>query len=371
MSAEEMRARRAGSVSGDNLRFQTLNAKRLGNPYRSTRVSLADASEEREVEAAQLHDTRWRPGPRAVAIGARPIALRRPSISLPLSISKGGKTRMPVNLPTNLLRSFVAIVDAGSMLNAAEQVFVTQSALSLQIKRLEELLQQPLFAREGRRLALTAAGQLLLDYARRVLTLHDEAVAAVSFGQFSGPIRIGMVQDFAETLLSGLLARFSELHPDTQIYARVAGTAELLGLLDRGQLDIVLGYAAAEDRHALKVSSMLWFGREELADRSVIPLAVLEEPCRFREAAIAGLDAAGIRWRIAVETPNLTSLRASVEAGLGLTCRTRQFLPEPTHVAAGTLPGLPDVAYIVRAHGEHGQAAERLLELASEVLGKL
>jgi DNA-binding transcriptional LysR family regulator len=322
------------------------------------------------VGVSQIQHARSHSGSHMVVTDLKWISGRRAPISLSALTLQGGKATMPVNLPTNLLRSFVAIVDAGSMLNAAEQVFVTQSALSLQIKRLEELLQQSLFAREGRRLALTPAGQTLLDYARRVLTLHDEAVAAVSFGQFSGPVRIGMVQDFAESLLTGLLARFSELHPDTQIYARIAGTAELLGLLERGQLDIVLGYAAAEDLHALKRSSMLWFGHNELADRAVIPLAVLEEPCRFREAAIAGLDAAGLRWRIAVETPNLTSLRSAVEAGLGLTCRTQAFLPEPTNVAPGTLPGLPDVAYIVRTHGEHGEAADRLLELASEVLGK-
>lgn len=301
-------------------------------------------------------------------------AIGRPSqqrILPPVLIHEGGKTHMPVNLPTNLLRSFVAIVDAGSMLNAAEQVFVTQSALSLQIKRLEELLQQSLFVREGRRLALTAAGQVLLDYARRALALNDEAVSAVSFGQFSGPVRVGMVQDFAETLLSGLLARFSELHPDAQIYARVAGTAELLDLLDRGHLDVVLGYAAAEDRQALKTSPMLWFGHEELADRPVIPLAVLEEPCRFREAALTRLDEAGIRWRIAVETPNLTSLRAAVEAGLGLTCRTDSFLGGGANVAAEGLPDLPQVSYIVWARADMGEAAERLQELASEVLRDL
>ena len=89
---------------------------------------------------------------------------------------------MPVNLPTNLLRSFVAIVDTGSMLNASEKVFVTQSALSLQIKRLEELLQQSLFHRDGRRLSLTQAGELMLDYARKVLILHDEAVSAITAG---------------------------------------------------------------------------------------------------------------------------------------------------------------------------------------------
>lgn len=278
---------------------------------------------------------------------------------------------MPVNLPTNLLRSFVAIVDAGSMLNAAEQVFVTQSALSLQIKRLEDMLQQSLFIREGRRLALTPAGDVLLDYARRALALNDEAVSAVSLGQFSGPVRIGMVQDFAETLLTGLLARFSELHPDTQIYARIAGTAELLDLLERSQLDIVLGYAAAGDRRALKTSPMLWFGDDDLVERPVIPLAVLEKPCRFREAALAGLDEAGIRWRIAIETPNLTTLRAAVEAGLGLTCRTHNFLPQPTRATPGALPELPEVSYIVRAQSEQGQAAQRLQELASEVLRTL
>ncbi|HWU03020.1 MAG TPA: LysR family transcriptional regulator, partial [Novosphingobium sp.] len=223
---------------------------------------------------------------------------------------------MPVNLPTNLLRSFVAIVDTGSMLGASEKVFVTQSALSLQIKRLEELLQQPLFHRDGRRLTLTPAGDLMLDYARRVLQLHDEAVVAVTAGHFAGPARIGMVQDFAETLFSGMLAQFAELHPDAQIYSRVAGTAELLAQLDRHQLDIVLGFAAGHDPEAIARAPMGWYGRRELATAPVIPLAVLEPPCRFREEAIRALEAAGRPYRIAVETPNLTTLRAAVEAGL-------------------------------------------------------
>lgn len=245
---------------------------------------------------------------------------------------------MPVNLPTNLLRSFVAIVDTGSMLNASEQVFVTQSALSLQIKRLEELVQQTLFLREGRRLNLTAAGDVLLDYARRVLLLHDEAVAAVSAGRFAGPARIGMVQDFADTLLSGLLSRFAELHPDAQIYARVAGTAELQTLLERRELDLLLGFAAPNDVHAVTVAPMSWYGEKDLADRDIIPLAVLEEPCRFREAAIRALEDAGLRWRITVETPNLATLKAAVGAGLGITCRTHLFLEEDRALEHERLP---------------------------------
>ncbi len=278
---------------------------------------------------------------------------------------------MPVNLPTTLLRSFVAIVDSGSMLSAAEQVFVTQSALSLQIKRLEELLQQTLFSREGRRLALTPPGDMLLDYARRVLALHDEAVAAVSAGNFAGPVRIGMVQDFAETLLTGLLARFTELHPESQIYARVAGTAELQALLERGQLDLILGYAAGDDPSAIRVSPMVWHGASDLTDLDVLPLAVLEKPCRFREAAIASLEQAGRRYRLTVETPNLSTLRAAVEAGLGITCRTHLFRQGSETSFDGALPALPDVACILATAPALEPATGRLAELATEVIRAL
>ncbi|MEJ5976244.1 LysR substrate-binding domain-containing protein [Novosphingobium sp. PS1R-30] len=277
---------------------------------------------------------------------------------------------MPVNLPTNLLRSFVAIVDTGSMLNASEKVFVTQSALSLQIKRLEELLQQTLFHREGRRLSLTPAGDLMLEYSRKVLTLHDEAVAAVTAGQFAGPARIGMVQDFAEMLLSGLLARFAELHPEAQIYSRIAGTAELLSLLEHRQLDIVLGFAANNDPHAIANAPMAWFGKPELLAHETLPLAVLETPCRFREAAIRALEDAGRPYRITVETPNLTTLRAAVSAGLGITCRTHLFLQDEP-LDAEELPDLPRVACILQTAPSLASATSRLAELARETVAAL
>lgn len=277
---------------------------------------------------------------------------------------------MTVNLPTNLLRSFVAIVDTGSMQHASEQVFVSQSALSLQIKRLEELLQQTLFHREGRRLALTAHGTLMLDYARKVLALHDEAVMAVASSRFAGPARIGMVQDFAELLLSGLLAQFAELNPDAQLYCRIAGTAELLDLLERRQLDIALGFAAPNDPHAVATTAMAWFGRPELAALDVVPLAVLERPCRFREAAIRALEDAGRQFRITVETPNLTTLRAAVDAGLGLTCRTGLFLREPA-LEAADLPALPQVACVLHAAPALDGPTSQLASLAREVVGSL
>ncbi|GGZ30885.1 LysR family transcriptional regulator [Asticcacaulis endophyticus] len=278
---------------------------------------------------------------------------------------------MPVNLPTNLIRSFVAIVDTGSMLNASEQVFVTQSALSLQVKRLEELVQQSLFVRDGRRLTLTPAGDVLLDYARRVLSLHDEAVAAVSNHEFSGPVRIGMVQDFADTLLTGLLGTFASLHPDAQIFARVAGTAELQTLLERRQLDIIVGFAGSQDANAVKSAAMKWYGSVELTRKAVVPLAVIEQPCRFREAAIRTLENADIPYRIAVETPNLSTLKAAVQAGLAVSCRTHLFLHDLPVLEDTRLPELPNISCVVETAEGLDPASYRLAELTRNIIGDL
>ena len=278
---------------------------------------------------------------------------------------------MTVNLPTNLLRSFVAIVDAGSMLSATEQVFVTQSALSPQIRKLEELVNQTLFKREGRRLVLTPAGELLLTYARRLLDMHDEAVIAVSAKDvagdlLAGPARVGMVQDFADTILAGALGRFAERYPNARVFARVAGTAELLTMLERRQLDIAIGFDAADAPRAVRTAPMTWYGDADLAQQDVVPLAVLEKPCRFRDAAIAALEAAGVRYRISVETPNLSTLRAAVQARLGIAGRTHLFPGNLSAIPPKLLPPLPSVSCIVAKAGDLDARCARLEELIME-----
>jgi len=278
---------------------------------------------------------------------------------------------MPINLPTNLLRNFVAIVETGSMLSASNQVYVTQSALSLQIKRLEDMVQQALFIRDGRRLQLSEAGEILLDYARRLLALHDEAVLAVTSGAYAGSIRVGTIQDFADTILSTLLGQFASLHPEAQIYAKVAGTVELQAMLERDQIDLFIGYAAADDPGALHIAPMAWYGHPDLAGLETVPLAVLEKPCRFREAAIASLEAAGRSYRIAVETPNLSSLRAALEAGLGITCRTSLFLNSETSPLEAGLPALPQVAMIVGRRRGLDRAPAKLAELAINAVRRI
>ena len=252
---------------------------------------------------------------------------------------------MVVNLPTELLRSFTAIVDAGSMLRATERVFVSQSALSLQMKRLEDLVRKPLFQREGRRLTLTPAGEDLLGHAREILDANDRAVQALNGAALAGPARIGVVEDFAETLLSGVLSDFSGGNPATKVQVRVAGSADLLDLLQSGQLDVLLCLGAGDDPAGIRTMPMQWLGNSGLARQEVLPLAVLERRCRFRDAALAALEHAGRPYRIVLETPSLAALRAAVESGLGITCRTTHFMEDAIGPPA-RLPSLPHVAYV-------------------------
>jgi DNA-binding transcriptional LysR family regulator len=276
---------------------------------------------------------------------------------------------MVVNLPTELLRSFAAIVDTGSMQRATERVYVTQSALSLQMKRLEDLVQHPLFKRDGRKLSLTPAGQSMLGHAREILAANDRAVTALNGDMLAGPARIGFVQDFAESLLSGVLARFAQLNPEAQLQVRVGGSVELLELMQSDQMDVLLCMGAQDDPAAIRKAPMRWLGNADLARQDILPLAVLERPCRFRDAALAALEQAGVPHRIVLETPSLAALRAAVTSGLGLTCRTTHFMDAA--IAADALPALPQVAYVrhIRSnpHPTIGRLADLVLAAALEL----
>ncbi len=280
---------------------------------------------------------------------------------------------MKINLPTEVLRSFVAIVDMGSMLKATERIFLSQSALSLQMKRLEELLQRQLFEREGKRLVLTQAGEQLLDYARRLLEINDRAVSALAGESMRGPVRIGMVQDFAETLLKGVLQQFAKLHPKTQLEVRIAGSAELMETLKNGGLDVAMCIAPPTEPDNIKSVPTYWIGEEDLLEQETLPLAMLTEPCAFRSGALQALEKAGRRFRIVVETPNLTGLRAAVGAGLGVTSRSLLFMQDQKLPLLDdpSLPPLPDVGYALYASSQRSSAAARLADLVREAVVEL
>lgn len=233
---------------------------------------------------------------------------------------------MHVNLPTNLLRSFVAIADTGSIVRATEKIFLTQSALSLQMKRLSEIVQVPLFRREQGTLVLTSSGERLLVLARQILELNDQAVERLDRTGLNGPVRIGIVQDFGDEILSGVLARFVQLNPGAEIQIQVGHSREIKEQFADHLIDIAVYHSVETDEFTIAPARMVWLGDHKLADRDILPLAFMTKPCLARDCAVAALEAADRPYQVIVETSNLSALRVAVEAGLALTCRSSAFL---------------------------------------------
>jgi DNA-binding transcriptional LysR family regulator len=253
----------------------------------------------------------------------------------------------------DVLRTLVLAVDLGGFARAARRVGRTQSAVSLQMRRLEDRAGQPLFTRAGRSFAITAAGELVLGYARRLLALNDEALAAVRGTRLASPARLGLLPDLAETWLPPVLARFAREHPTARLEVQVDRGLAMLDALDRGRLDLALVFDADRPRGVrLAELPMTWIARRgtRWPPDGVLPLVLLEAPCTFRTAALAALDRAGVRWHVAFTSQSLNGIWAAVGAGLGVTVRTPAGVPrglevlEPATGGVVGLPALPSIA---------------------------
>ncbi len=281
-----------------------------------------------------------------------------------------------INFDLDVLRGFVTGVELGSFARAAERLGRSTSAISAQLKKLEEQVGAPVLRKSGRGLALTPTGEMLLAYARRLLELNDEAAAAVRGVDLEGWVRIGLQEDFGENLLTRILGDFARAHPKVRIETRVARNAELLELVRTGKLDLALAWdSGVRSPHCelLAQLPMSWIGAAAdkmpcLMPGEPVPLAVFEAPCLMRSAATASLDRANIPWRIAFTSSSLSGIWAAVGAGLGVTVRTRVGLPESLRILEG-LPALPNVGLVLhRAEAEPAQVVRRLAEIVSASL---
>lgn len=277
---------------------------------------------------------------------------------------------LPTNLDMDVLRAFVAGIDLGGYARAAARLGRSPSAISLQLRRLEDQVGRPLLRKHGRGLAPTEAGEILLAFARRLLDLNDAALAAARAPAVSGAVRLGLPQDFAETPLPEALARFARLHPEVRIAARVERNAVLRAAFAAGELDLALlwseGEAVPPDAGLLDLP-MVWVGLRNRPGRTAggpLPLVAFDAPCLFRRAALSALDGAGIPWRMSVTSPSLSGLFAAVAAGLGVTVRTGHGLPAalaPLDPASAGLPALPRLRLTLRnASAAANPAAVRL-----------
>ncbi|WP_454738111.1 LysR substrate-binding domain-containing protein [Cupriavidus necator] len=260
-------------------------------------------------------------------------------------------------LDLELLRTFVAVADGESFAFAAEQVHRTQSAVTQQMARLEVQLGVALFQKVGRSKRLTEPGVRLLDYARQLLALNEEALESLAAPDLRGPLRIGSPYDAAEFLLPPLLARFSALYPHVQIEVHPARAAHLLQALKRGEIEISLiampeGMVDPAHPHVrLRTSPMVWMAAAEYVHdpSQPAPLVLPNEPSNYRATALAALDTHHIPWRIRHVSTSLAfgGLRAALRAGLGVTVRAIEMLAPELRVLgeAEGLPRLPDLCF--------------------------
>jgi DNA-binding transcriptional LysR family regulator len=282
----------------------------------------------------------------------------------------------PVNLDMDVLRTLVAAEQLGRFNRAAHHIGRSQSAVSQQIRKLEEQVGEPLFQKQGRHMILTDAGEVVLAYARRILDLNDEAVAAIRGRAVEGSVRFGLPADFAETWLPAALGTFKRTHPAVRIEAVVDRNRRLLELLDKGELDLVLaiGSGTRSDASVLATVPLVWIGaassKTALTLAEPIPLAVYEAPCFFRQRALTALDKAGVPWRIAFTSPSLHGLWAAVEAGLGVTLRTAVGLPATLRVL-DDLPPAADPALPVCLHDGGRSLASTPASLRSVIVETL
>lgn len=297
----------------------------------------------------------------------------------------------------DVLRTFVTGVDMGSFAKAADRLGRSTSAVSAQLKKLEDQLGMPVLRKEGRGMVTTSAGEALLGYARRLLELNDEAATAVRGAELAGSVRLGLQEDFGEHLLTEVLGRFARVHPKLRIEARVARNVALMEQMAGGRLDLVLAWDSGASAGGAVASlaplagmplapeitrlPLRWIGASNspapLPDAvEPLPLVMMEAPCMMRSQAIAALDAAGIPWRIAFSSPSLGGVWAAVAAGLGVTVRTGLVLPRGLLALDGTalpaLPALPVVGLrLHRAEAQLSAPAQRLHDIVLEALAPL
>ncbi len=236
-----------------------------------------------------------------------------------------------MNLDSDLLRTFVAISDAGGFTAAADVVGRTQSAVSMQMKRLEESIGAPLFLRSGRTFTLTHTGEILLSKSRRVLAMLDETAAAVTGEALDGGVRVGIPDEYGSPFLPRILARFADLHPLARVTVTCAACQSLHDQVMRGSLDLAveIGDMDQGDGELLGNEPTVWAtsSRHLVHERDPLPLALFDAACWWHDRAIEVLERSGRAYRVAYTSAGIAGVAAAINAGLAVGVLGRETLP--------------------------------------------
>ncbi len=274
---------------------------------------------------------------------------------------------MAATLDLDQLKTFVAIAETGSFTRAADVVHKTQSAVSMQMRRLEERVGKPIFARDGRQSRLSEDGERLLAYARRLLRLNEEALAAFADDEVTGRVRLGTPDDYADRFLPEILARFAHSNPRAEATVVCAPTALLVEAMNAGELDVAIITHVREKGPAeiIRREPLLWVTSQRHAahERDPLPVALGRPTCDWRRAALEGLETAGRRHRLLYISWNSTAVGAAVLAGLAVSVLPESALRPGMRVLGENegFPALPPVDIgLLRARGQPSPVVEAL-----------
>lgn len=250
------------------------------------------------------------------------------------------------NLDLALVRTFVTVADCGSMTIAANLLYMTQGAVSQQVKRLEDSLDALLFTRKARKLELSRHGEQFISKARQMLRLNDEILSEMTSHSLQCTLRVGVPYDLV-TPLGPVLKAFAETHPQVEIMLHCAASPALHEAVKSGLVDLALVEYLADEAQGdlIRVEPLVWVKStdSDLLAKRPLPLSMVDEKCAFRSSVLGALDAAGIAWRTVFESGSIEATAATVRANLAITTWLASTVPADLEIVSPGISGLPSL----------------------------
>ncbi|WP_419903432.1 LysR substrate-binding domain-containing protein [Kiloniella sp.] len=284
-----------------------------------------------------------------------------------------------INIQTDLLRTFSTVHDLGSITRAADVLGRSQPAISLQLKRLEDLLEVSLLNRSGGKIILTEEGEILRDYARQMLALNDEAISRLKSPKVGGVVRVGLPNDFAVSLLPTILGGFTSAHEGITLEVNCGISRDLIQGIDKSEYDVVIALCGDEKSPSLAKAwsdRLAWVsnGDDQILQEETLPLIVYPQGCLYRQRTVNALNRAGKKWRVAYSSPSQSGIEAAVKAGLGLTVLSEKTVPDSLKALTSEsgYPGLADVEVgLFYRQGSLSEAGLRLVNYITASMDEL
>ena len=279
------------------------------------------------------------------------------------------------NISTDGLRTFVMVVEIGGFAKAGDLLGLSQPAVSLQIKRLEDVLGYKLFKKQGQRQVLNQYGELLLPMAKQMMQHNDAILQQFTSENIAGKVRLGIPSEFAARILPSIIGDFVALYPEVSLEVKSRLSKHLLSVSRQDQFDLVLALNERLNSDKFPIfmqDELVWVGDLSLAHNEVVTLVTAPEGCIYRRRATDALKSAGIKYRIVYSNADLTGLIAALKEGLGITVLAKSTVPSELNYQVQTkhLPTLGNIGIsLVKSSGESENAVDKLAEFIALRLG--